>query len=114
MIYNIKEVNTLNNICFFNYQVNKVNSLVHKKITHIRSNLLHTLNKENIINYNKIDYYKDLYIVCKKHAILKDAKNKKFKMKLFVNQEYKIVKIDNQTFTIKNEIDNSLITSKGF
>ena len=82
-INTFSEIKTLNNICYFNNSVNKVNTYIHKKV----------------LNY-KEDYFLQLNIKCRKFIQLQKGK------KLNTNYVYKIVGINKNIFTIVNELEN--------
>jgi hypothetical protein len=82
-IDHIKDLTTLNNICYFNLTCNNINSYVHK----------------NVLNY-KEDYFVGLNLKCRKHTQLKKGD------KLQTNYIYKITEIYKNHMIIKNELEN--------
>ena len=83
IIHDLSELKTLNNICYFNNTVDKVNNYIHK----------------NILNY-KEDYFIGLNIKCRVHTNLSKGE------KLQTNYIYKITNINKNIFTILNELEN--------
>jgi hypothetical protein len=123
IITNMKDVKTTNNICYFNFKVNKVNKYVHNNLIDIPNNYL---------TYKDVKYFKNLYIVCKSHTITKSNINitennnlnytkdnegiikfiidnveyiYKPRVKCYVNHQYKIVDINNKYVYIVEEVE---------
>ena len=92
-ISNYKDINTLNSISYFNFRSIRVNNLIHHKI----------IKPEDHIKINKIEYYKGLELICKKHYKTKHCR-------LYVNYSYIIKSIDSKKFTITEPVDNIEMT----
>ena len=57
VISDMKDLKTENNICYFNFRCEKVNSVVQKKIA----------KPSKTITINNTEYYKGLELVCREH-----------------------------------------------
>jgi hypothetical protein len=94
--YGIKTINdmtdleTLNNICYFNFRCCKVNAHVHK-------NKIKKPTKTVIVE--NVEYYKGLELVCREHY-------KKKGVRLFVNYTYVIDNINSKTMAIIEPVEN--------
>lgn len=86
----MSDVNTSNNISYFNYYSDKVNKHCHDKFAK-------KLKKS--IKINGQDYYPGLELVCKKHF-------KKNSERLFVNYIYKINHITTNCFTVVEPVED--------
>ena len=92
-ISNYKDINTFNSISYFNFRSIGINNLIHRKI----------IKPEDHIKINKIEYYKGLELICKKHYKTKHCR-------LYVNYSYIIKSIDSKKFTITEPVDNIEMT----
>jgi hypothetical protein len=95
IISNMKDVKTINNICYFNFRCDTVNKFVH-------NNLVSIADKEGI-KIKDLFYYKGLELICKEHY-----KNKN--VRLFVNYTYVITKISGKFITLCEQVENKTFT----
>jgi len=91
----INETNTLVNICYFNHRTVEVNSIIHEKVKR----------GDKVVRIGDIDYWPGLELICKKHY-----KHKGKGIRLFVNFVYKLVAINTEIFTIRDENEKENIT----
>ena len=102
IVESLYNINTKNNICYFNYRAKQVNKFVSENVDKT---------DETIVKYGGQRYYKGLNIICNKHKQLTDDRNKKFKMTLYKNHEYRIVNITKEKITISNDVEKKIITT---
>jgi 5-methylcytosine-specific restriction endonuclease McrA len=94
IIDDMKDVKTIKNICYFNYRQNIINRHIHKQVA--------KPNEVNIVTVKGIDYYNGLELICSKHYSNKGVR-------LFVNYTYKIIDIDDKSFTVCDILDDTPI-----
>jgi 5-methylcytosine-specific restriction endonuclease McrA len=94
IIEDMKDVKTTKNICYFNYRQNIINRHIHKQVA--------KPNDVNIVRVKGIDYYNGLELICSKHYSNKGVR-------LFVNYTYKIIDIDDKSFTVCDILDDTPI-----
>jgi hypothetical protein len=87
----LKDIKTLENICYFNFRTDTVNNHIHNLVT----------KPEKTVIINKIPYWEGLELICKKHYSVKSKG-----IRLFVNYAYKIQKISSESFTICDKVEN--------
>ena len=85
----MKDLKSENNICYFNFRCEKVNSVVQKKI----------VKPSKTITINNTEYYKGLELVCREHYKNKYAR-------LFVNYTYVIDNINAKTVALIEPVEN--------
>jgi len=90
IIDKMSDIKTRNNICYFNYRVDRVNK-------HVQNNLIKIPKKS--VKINGIHYYKGLDLICRKHY--SSSKGLRF----FVNYTYNILDINKKNFTICDEFE---------
>jgi len=124
-ITDMDDVKTTNNIAYFNYKCDIVNSYVHENLIDIPKNAVEIEYKiydkkikTKIIKKIKRVYFAGLKITCKKHGIIKSNGTeyeaiegyKKLKLtKLFVNYGYKIHAINKNIVVILDEFEKTCI-----
>jgi len=94
IIEDMKDVKTTRNICYFNYRQNIINRHIHKQVSKP-----HDINS---VQVKGIDYYNGLELICSKHYSNKG-------IRLYVNYIYKIIDINDKTFTICDILDEMSI-----
>ena len=90
IIHEMGEVNTLKNICLFNFRTDQVNAYVHG----------HLVKDQDGVVINGVKYWKGMTLVCRKHY----AKTNGFR--LFVNYDFVIDHIDPKRLTIHDILEN--------
>ena len=96
VITKMSQLNSTQNICYFNYRTNQVNKYVHKKL--IKA-------PKNTTTVDNTQYWKDLELV------LKSQKNKINGIRLFINYTYQITSINNKQFTVRDPVENISVTT---
>jgi len=92
VVYKMSDVNTKMNICYFNRRCENVNNHIYKMIK---------IDNPQIIGYR--NFYIGQLLTCVKHYT-KSGK------RLFVNYEYEIINIDDNTFTVRDNFEGVEIT----
>lgn len=80
-INDINDLTTINNVAFFNFRCEQVNSFIHKNIVKAKQ-----------------QYYKGLHLICKAHYKGKNGR-------LYKNFEYEIIDINDKQFIIKDIVE---------
>ena len=95
IIHKYDEIKTTNNISFFNFRSEKVNQLIHRKVT----------KPSKTFNINGVTYFSGLELVCKKHF-------KSKKGRLYVNYTYILKDINpkDSSITIEEPVDGIEMT----
>lgn len=94
IINKFSEIDTLHNICYFNFRTDQVNEYVHKKLVQ---------KSEGAIKIKGVNYWVGLELTCKQHYKEKGRK-------LFKNTTYNIMAINDKQFTIKAVVENTTFT----
>jgi hypothetical protein len=88
LVHDMKEVKTMNNVCYFNFRCQKVNAHCHA--------MAKTENKT--VTINKVKYWKGLELVCKEHY-------KNSKSRLYTNYRYNVLYIDKDKFVVEEPVE---------
>lgn len=96
IVHKLSEVTTNTNICFFNFRAKMVSK-------HIQKLLLDENPIDEAEEIGGLKYYKGMNLICNKHFQSK-------KTRVYVNYEYKVMEINNKTFTIQDVVEGEKIT----
>jgi hypothetical protein len=97
VIYNINDVNTTKNACYFNKTALKVNRYIHENVIK---------KPNNVINYKGVEYYIGLELICKTHLIIKNFNIDTLKDKKYITSYNKDITI------LNNQLENETDTKK--
>jgi hypothetical protein len=111
-IYKMDQLRTKENICYFNYQAEKINKFINERIK----------KPTETISFNDYIYYKGLDIIGKKYIIFKNIKDTELNiknyeneytlvktLKLGINHKYKILDINDKHVLIGTIYDKEMI-----
>lgn len=98
IVHKFSDVKTLTNICYFNFRAKMVSKHIQQLVlkgTPQANSQMHMI--------NQLQYYKGMNLICCKHYQI----NKK---KVCVNYEYKLLDINQQTFTVQDIVEGDKLT----
>ena len=93
-IHKFSQIQTTQNICYFNPRTIRVNNHVHKNLVEV---------PKNTVTIAGTKYWPGLEIICKEHY-------KKDGIRMFVNYTYQIIDINKKSFAIKDIIEDKILT----
>lgn len=93
-ITKFSQIQSFQNICYFNYRTKQVNSHVHKNLV---------AQPKQLVTINGIKYWSGLELICKKHYRTDIGR-------LFVNYTYVIKAINQKQFTVCDVVENKTFT----
>lgn len=94
-IHRYSQINTTQNICYFNHHTISVNKHVHTALVNQP--------KKNVFTINGTKYWPGLELVCKEHY-------KKDGIRMFVNYTYEITFVNESRFSIKDVVEDKTFT----
>ncbi|MBS1736426.1 MAG: hypothetical protein JSS98_07425 [Bacteroidetes bacterium] len=102
IITSMSDVKSKRNICYFNFRNQQVNTHVHKKLVKTPKNHVAITQVEGKKS-KTTNYWKGLKLTCKKHWQQKGVR-------LFKNYTYEITFISQETFTVKDVVEDTTLT----
>jgi hypothetical protein len=91
-VKDLDDVTTNQNITYFNYYTDMVNSFCHKKVKAPQDHVM----------IKGVKYWKSLNVICKKHYQVKAVKT-------FVNYIYEIIGFNKNSITVRDPLDRTII-----